>query len=52
MKINSNNTATNNQVFVLCATQTMNSHQTENCTRFRPDSGADFHYIGLINPTG
>ena len=30
MKMESNNTATNNQVFVLCATQTLNPHQTEN----------------------
>jgi hypothetical protein len=32
MKMESNNIATNNQVFVVCATQTLNSHQTENCT--------------------
>lgn len=40
MKIESNNTATNNQVFVLCGAQTLNSHQTENCTRIRQESGA------------
>lgn len=41
MKIESNNTATNNQAFVLCATQTMNSHQTESCTFVSPPVQSD-----------
>ncbi len=41
MKIESNNNATNNQVFVLCATQTLNPHQSENCTFGSPPVHSD-----------
>lgn len=40
MKKESNNIATNNQVFVVCGAQTLNPHQTESSTRIRPENGA------------
>ena len=51
MKKESNNIATNNQVYVLCATQTLNPPKAENYTCRSRIVGPDFHHIGLIYPT-